>query len=216
MLVQRVTLADAFDAAAKFVPAGHIGTFDDDKIDPKKDLHLVDPKELPETAMVQIAAIAPTGPNPTMPQQKPADAVQGPGGGYFTPGKQLVAEVTHPQEIRIDRARLNDPDLENEVTEALRAVAEKRGVPFTDIRGAVSLGVDNTADAVARKASGEGEGAEGDAKLVDGTVKEITADLGGKTDGQLGAMLAAENAREKPRAGVVSAIEQEQASRKAQ
>jgi hypothetical protein len=53
-----------------------------------------------------------------------------------------------------------------------------------------------------------------DDKLVAGTVPEVTADLGGKTDDELNAMLAAENDREKPRAGVLKAIEAEQTARK--
>ena len=197
-MVQRVALETSFDATGKLVPAGHLGTFDEALIDPEKDQHLVDPSELPPTAMVQIAAIAPTGPNPQAPQQLPPGAVQGPGGGYFTPGKQLVGEVTRTAEDRIDNAGLADPDLETEVTEALAAIAEKRGLSVSDVQLA-GMGISNAGRTTSTASS--------DAS-VDGTVADVTADLGGKTDEQLNAMLAAEKDG-KNRTGVTNAIQAE-------
>jgi hypothetical protein len=194
-LVQMVTLAAAFDATGKYVPEGHIGTFDTDKIT-EKDKHLVDPGELPGTAMVQISPIAPTGPNPTTPQQLPADAIQGPGGGYFTPGKQLVSEVTANAETRITGANLDKPELEAEVSEALARIAKDRGIALGDVQMA-AMGV--------APATTENN----DDKLVSGTVAEVTSDLGTKTDEQLNQLLAAENDREKPRVGVTNAIQAE-------
>lgn len=194
--VQRVTLLDAFDATGKYVPKGHIGTFDADKIE-DTDTHLVDPGELPGIATVQIAAIAPAGPNPTAPQQLPADAVQGPGGGYMIPGKNLVGEVTRPQEERIDQAGLGDPDLETEVSEALAKIAAKRGIAISDVSVAAM-------SAAAPASTGP----------ADGTVKEVTADLGGKTDEQLAQLRDAENAREGgARVSVTKAIDAELAKR---
>jgi len=190
-MVQRVALVNSFDALGKYVPEGHIGTFDDDKIT-DKDQHLVDPGELPPTAMVQIAAIAPTGPNPVTPQQLPPDAIQGPGGSYVVPGKQLVSEVTQPAEVRIDAAGLNEPGLEAEVSEALAKIAEKRGIALSASFGATG-----------------GQPGNADDALVEGTVKTVTADLGTKTDAELEAMRAAENDREAPRKGVLNAIQAE-------
>jgi len=207
-MVQRVALVNSFDATGKYVPEGHIGTFDEDKIT-EKDKQLVDPGELPGTAIVQIAAIAPTGPNPQQPQQLPPDAVQGPGGGYMIPGKQLVGEVTRTQEERIDQAGLGDKDLEAEVSEALRKIAEERGISMAEV-GVTALSATSGADAVAQQVRAENN----DDALVSGTVTEVTADLGTKTDDQLNAMLAAEKDREKPRVGVTNAIQAELDSRK--
>jgi hypothetical protein len=199
MLVQRLTMVNSFDATGKYVPEGHLGTFDDEKIT-DTDKHLVDPGELPgDTPMVQIAAIAPTGPNPTVPQQLPPDAVQAPGGGYVVPGKQLVGEVTRRQEERIDQAGLGNPEIEAEVSEALRKIAEKHGISMA------TLGLGATAPVAPADAILENNN---DA-LVNGTVPQVTADLGTKTDDQLNAMLAAEKDREKPRAGVTNAIQAE-------
>lgn len=53
-----------------------------------------------------------------------------------------------------------------------------------------------------------------DNALVEGTVADITADLGGKTNDELATIRAQEVDREKPRKGVISAIDAELASRK--
>jgi hypothetical protein len=122
-LVQKLTTIDAFDARGVLVPAGHVGAFDPDKIT-DKDTHLHDIGDMPPSVPVEIAAIAPTGPNPTQPQQLPADAVQGPGGTYVLPGKTLVGEVTNPAGQRIDDAGLRDADAENEVSARLADIMD--------------------------------------------------------------------------------------------
>jgi len=208
-MVQRVSLVNAFDATGKYVPEGHIGTFDEDKIT-DKDKHLVDPGDLPATVAVQIAAIAPTGPNPVTPQQIPPDAVQGPGGNYVTPGKTLVGEVTRSADQRIGDAGLDQPGLENEVSEALAKIAAERGIAFSAVAGAVPT-ASSGADAVARSVTTENNN---DDALVNGTVKSVTADLGTKSNEELAKMRAAENDREQPRKGVLSAIDEELDARK--
>lgn len=193
--VQKLALQDSFDARGVFIPAGHIGSFDADKIEPEKDKHLIDPGELGEPAMVQISVIAPTGPNPVTPQQLPPGAVQGPAGTYLTPGKVLVSEVTKTAEQRIEEPRLDDVDREDEVNKALASAAENAGVtigPATTTIPGTAPALENNNDA-----------------LVDGTVAEVTADLGTKTDAELTQMRAAEVDRERPRRGVISAIDAE-------
>lgn len=186
--VQKLVTADSFDAQGVLVPAGHIGTFDDARINGEEE-HLHDVGDF-QPARVQISPIAPTGPNPTMPQQIPTDAVQGPGGSYLTPGKVLVAEVTQPQEQRIDGAGLADADAENEATQTINDIMGQAGG-----RGATTGNADDA--------------------LVAGTVADVTADLGTKTDDELRAIRAAENDREKPRAGVLTAVDAELAARAA-
>ena len=184
--VQMLATEPSFDANAVLVPAGHIGTFDADRLNGKeKHLHALKDEYIP--ARVEMSALGPTGPNPTAPQQVPADAVQGPGGGYFVPGKQLVGEVTNPAGQRLDDAGLRDSSHEAANTAAL---ADVMGTAST-----TSTGNDDDA-------------------LVGGTVAEVTASLGTKTDAELTQMRAAEVDREQPRKGVLSAIDAEVKARK--
>lgn len=187
--VQKFVTEDSFDANGVLVPAGHVGLFDEERLS-GKEKHIHDVGEMPPSVPVEMAAIAPTGPNPRTPQQIPADAVQGPAGEYFLPGKHLVGEVTNPQETRIDDAGLRDPDAEAAVDEKLTEIMD---------------GANSTAGTTAGNA---------DDALVAGNVAEVTADLGTKTDEQLAAIRAAETDREKPRAGVLNAIDEELEARK--
>lgn len=175
--VQKLVTSDSFDARGVLVKAGHIGVFNTETLN-GKEKHLKDVGDF-EPARVEIAAIAPTGPNPQTPQQLPSDAVQGAGGQYLQPGKILVAEVTNPKEDRIDAVNLRDPDAEAKVTEALSDVMDTD--PDRQLR---------------------------DEARVDGTVKEITKDLGSKTDDELRELQTAERA-DKKRAGVLNAIQDE-------
>lgn len=197
--VQMLATEPSFDANAVLVPAGHIGTFDADRLTGKeKHLFPVDKDFVP--AVVEMAAISPTGPNPTAPQQIPPNAVQGPGGGYMIPGKRLVGEVTNPAEDRIDNANLRDADHEAANTEALAEVMDTPNpgaAATTAVAGAGTAGTENSDDA-----------------LVDGTVAEVTANLGTKTDAELAQMRAAEVDREQPRKGVLKAIDAETEARK--
>lgn len=128
--VQKLVTADSFDARGVLVKAGHIGVFDTDKLN-GNEKNLRDVGDF-EPAVVEIAAIAPTGPNPTTPQQLPPDAVQsGAGGGYVAPGRTLVAEVTNPAEDRIDAAGLRDPKAEAKVTETLAGIMDEDNADTT-------------------------------------------------------------------------------------
>lgn len=145
--------------------------------------NLADAEGFPAPATVEIAAIAPTGPNPTMPQQLPPDALQTAAGTYVQPGAELVAEITAPGEVR-SAGR----------TEADSTAQE-------DIANLMS------------EARGPADNQNNDDALVAGTVADVTANLGAKTDEELTALRAAEVDREKPRKGVISAIDAEVAAR---
>lgn len=119
-LVAKLALKDSFDATATFVHAGQIGTFDTELLNGDEE-HLQDVGSF-QPAVVQISPIAPTGPNPTAPQQIPHDAVQTAGGGYAIPGKVLVGEVTVAGE---QRAAQVDGGDENKVSEMLAKAAAK-------------------------------------------------------------------------------------------
>jgi hypothetical protein len=147
--------------------------------------NLADAEGFPAPATVEIAAIAPTGPNPTMPQQLPPDALQTAAGTYVQPGAELVAEITAPGEVR-SAGR----------TEADSTAQEDIANLMSEARGAAAGDQNNDDDA-----------------LVAGTVADVTANLGAKTDEELTALRAAEVDREKPRKGVISAIDAEVAAR---
>lgn len=178
--VQKLVTADSFDARGVLVPAGHVAVFDEGRLNGDEE-HIKDVGDFRE-AVVEIAPIAPTGPNPKIPQQVPPDAIQAPGGDYYLPGKRLVAEVTDPQEQRIDQPGLRDAENEANVDATL-----------ADVMG----------------------GAPAPAVSTAGTVKEVTADLGTKTDDQLREMRAAEEG-DKNRATVLAAIDKELEGRASQ
>lgn len=194
-MVQRLVSAASFDASGTLVPEGHIGTFDEDKLtnDAGKEApHLHEVGDF-EPALVEVAPIAPTGPNPKIPQQIPPGAVQAPDGTYRIPGKVLVGEVTDPAGARIDDRRLRDVEHEDKVNETLE-----------DIMGPESTGF-------AQPGTGEASAAM---PATDGTVATITADLGTKTDAELTDILASERAKGAPRKGVINAVEAELDNRK--
>lgn len=202
--VAKLVTEDSFDAVGKLVPAGQIGTFDAETLSGKEP-HLHDVPSEPQP-VVEISAIAPTGPNPTVPQQLPPDAVQLPGGGYGRTGAVLTAERTLPEEER--RAGLTDPgdDAEGKYLEKLQeAEAETARLKAEIAR------LQNGAEQPSSKPEGNA-----DDDLVAGNVADIVADLGGKTDEELEALRAAEMDREKPRKGVLSGIKDEQAKRTSQ
>lgn len=185
--VQKIVTEDSFDSLGKFVSAGHVGTFEEEHLNGKEP-HLVDLSGQAPVATVEIAPITVTGPNPTVPQQIPPDALQSSSGLYVQPGKVLVAEVTRPEAERT--ALISTPEEEAAATEELSNILDEAG-------------------------SGEVGSANIDNDLVEGTVADVTADLGSKTDDQLAAIEAQEKDREKPRSGVLKAIEAERESRAA-
>lgn len=220
-LVQKLVTEDSFDATGSFVPAGRIGAFDPETLTGKEP-HLHDVGDF-KPAVVEMSALSPTGPNPTTPQQIPPDALQTAGGGYARAGATLVSEVTQDDDQRFaDRqAEKDGKDTEGQMAEALREAREEtarvraenealRASRETTDRSTLA----NVSMADVMGGAGSTTGNADDA-LVSGTVADVTADLGGKSDADLAKMEAAENDREKPRAGVLKAIEAERESRKA-
>src|SRR6478735_11260923 len=59
------------------------------------------PSDINHEAVVEISAIAPSGPNPQNPQQLPVGAHQTPA-GYVQDGAKLVSEVTNLAEQRFE------------------------------------------------------------------------------------------------------------------
>lgn len=81
----------------------------DDKLVKDEDTHLEKFDGSTVLPRVQVSPVAPTGPNPTAPQQIPPDAGQTVR-GFEQPGAQLVGEVTQPEKQRIAAALLDDED----------------------------------------------------------------------------------------------------------
>jgi hypothetical protein len=133
-------------------------------------------------AVVEVSAIAPTGPNPKNPQQIAPDVVQTTE-GYVQHGATLVGEVTLPEKQRIEIVGI-DPDstVQADVAKAL-------------------------ADADAKDA-----GKNVDNAGTEGTVPEISARVAEMDAAALDSLYAAENDREVPRKGVISAIEARRAA----
>jgi hypothetical protein len=176
-LVQRLVTENSFDDTGTFREVGMIGAFKPENAneDHQKTLDGYVPP------VVEMAAVGPTGPNPTAPQQIPPDGFQTAGGGYAQPGKVLVGEVTKQAEDRL--AGITSPEDEAKATEQLKEAL------LEDSKSA---------------------------ELVQGTVPEIAATLGGKTDEELAAMKAQEIDNERPRKGVLAAIDAELEARAAQ
>lgn len=128
--VQKMVTERSFDAMGALIQEGQIGTFDENRLTGKEP-HIF---AVGDTApvFVEQSAIAPTGPNPTVPQQIPPDAVQGPGGAYVRPGVVLVAERTMDADQRLaDRLKEGDTsegDLRDELRRMDARTAEIRAL----------------------------------------------------------------------------------------
>lgn len=109
----------------RFVPAGFI-------VEVSDDLQISGNFEKVEGAgqpvdVIQMSAIAPTGPNPTAPQQIAPDHIQSVE-GYVKPGARIVGEVTLPAEQRIEIVGLDsNTGTEAEADEALVKVRANGG-----------------------------------------------------------------------------------------
>lgn len=152
-----------------------------DEIDYDKETSSAHVVEAPEgvdgTAVVEVSAIAPTGPNPQNPQQLPPDGYQTPA-GYGQAGAKLVGEVTLPEKQRIQVVGIDrEDDTQAKVTEALEEAD-------TDAQRDANLPNDGT----------------------EGTVADVAARAADLDEAGLAELEARENDREKPRKGVLDAI----------
>jgi hypothetical protein len=116
-----IAKADTFTKAGRYVKRGQTLSADEIDFDAEKSkAHVMEaPEGIDGTAVVEVSAIAPTGPNPQLPQQIPTDAVQTPT-GYEQAGATLVGEVTLPEKQRIEVVGIDkEDDTQAKVTEAL-------------------------------------------------------------------------------------------------
>lgn len=199
-IVQKLVTEDSF-VNGVLVPAGHMASFDTALLNGKEP-HIHDADGMP-TAVVEMSAIGPSGPNPVAPQQISPDTVQGPGGGYFRPGAMIVGEATKDADVRL-RDRMKEGDTSEGDMAKLLEEANKETARLRAELAARSNGVAPAATT-----------ANDDDDLVAGNVSDIVATLGEKTDEELDALRSAELDREKPRKGVTDAIKAERAKRSA-
>lgn len=168
---------DAFTKTGKYVRRGQViqeNEVDYDSEDENSPF-IEAPSGLNTEAVVEMSAIAPTGPNPQNPQQIPTGTYQTEA-GYVQDGAKLVGEVTQPEKQRIAIVGLDkDDNTQAQVVETLeKADREQGNLP--------------------------NEGTEG-------TVAEVSARVADMDEAGLAELEARENDREKPRVGVMSAIE---------
>jgi hypothetical protein len=175
-------------------PRGSVVSIDDSLVKEGQRNLIAIEGDIVDPPAIQISPVAPTGPNPTAPQQIPPDATQTIR-GYEQPGARLVGEVTLPAEERLEAAQLLD---DGDTTQ--QELVEK--LPRPESRAAVAQ----------REARGQ-SGQNDDDALVAGNADEVTADLDQKSDAELEQLRAAESDRERPRKGVISAIDKEVARR---
>ncbi len=164
-----------FTKAGRYVERGQLlDSSEIDYVEGESDNVIEAPSGVEDVAVVEISAIAPTGPNPQNPQQLPIGAHQTPA-GYVQDGARLVGEVTNKAEQRfeiIDR----EADTQALVTEALE-------------------NADNNVDNAG----------------TEGTVADVSARAADLDADGLDQLEKAENDREVPRKGVLSAIEKRRA-----
>lgn len=176
-----------FTAAGKYVEKG--GLISEDELVPQKDSSeeeetkpadpysgfIEAPSGVDHKPVVQVAAIAPTGPNPTAPQQLPPGAVQTVE-GYAIGGATLVGEQALPEAKRVEIVGDADDDAQGKIVEKINAAVAGEGMNVSN------------------------EGTEG-------TVADVSARIADMDAAALDQLEKAENDREKPRKGVLDAIE---------
>lgn len=183
----KIARIDTFTKANRFVPRGGVLYEDEIDTDGNTDNVIEADDVTEERAVVQVSAIAPTGPNPVNPQQIPPDAEQTTE-GYVQLGARLVGEVTVPEKQRIEVVGIDpEDDTQGKVQEALDE-AEREG----------------------RNPNAAGNRGNDDDDLVSGTVDDVTGRISADTsEAELRRLRAAEEDRERPRRGVLSAIDAE-------
>lgn len=114
-----IATQDTFTKAGRFISRGQPVSSDEVDYDENSSNLIEAPAGIDHLAVVQVSAIAPTGPNPTAPQQIAPDVVQTTD-GYVQAGARLVGEVTLPQEQRIEIVGIDpEDDTQAKVTQAL-------------------------------------------------------------------------------------------------
>ena len=113
-----IATIDTYTKAGRFVPKG--STVDSAEVDfDENSTNLIKaPAGVDGLAVVQISAIAPTGPNPQNPQQIAPGTVQTEA-GYVQDGARLVGEVTVPEKQRFEVISDADDETQALVTQAI-------------------------------------------------------------------------------------------------
>jgi hypothetical protein len=121
--VQKLTTKDTFTKEGAFVPRGHPIMVDSDDLN-GNERNLIDYDGSIERSVVEMAAVAPTGPNPTRPQQVPVNAVETIE-GFVVPGAVLVGEVTASADERLDKSGISAENTgQSDIAAALMADAD--------------------------------------------------------------------------------------------
>ncbi len=134
-----IATQDTFTKAGRFVSRGQ--TVSSEEVDYNEDSEnlMEAPTGIDKMAVVEVSAIAPTGPNPKNPQQIAPDVVQTVE-GYVQSGAVLVGEVTLPEKQRIEIVGIDkDDDTQAKVQEAL-ADNDRKGSDLSNepVNGSVS------------------------------------------------------------------------------
>lgn len=157
-LVEKVTTRDTFTQSGELVPAGTRITVDEAKLGDaarpearaEDDFsNLVDPGEGAEVVIAAVAPIAPTGPNPTVPQQL-APGTRQTAAGYQNGDQFLTAEgsklakhagkalsageeaVVEEEGVQRTQSSNDAPALSGMTKDELIATAEAEGVDLSD------------------------------------------------------------------------------------
>lgn len=126
-----IATADAFGKDANFIAKGQVVSADAVDWKDGDPGFIAAPSGINANAVVEVSAIAPTGPNPKNPQQIAPGTVQTVG-GYVENGATLVGEVTAPVKVRITDAGIDkDDDTQAKITEAVAEAAAKDAKPKT-------------------------------------------------------------------------------------
>lgn len=140
-VIQKVLTTPTF-IGGSLHPAGDLVTINPDHFvdedgekvdldDQKKFPNLADVGDVPVLRPTAVAPIAPTGPNPTMPQQVPPGSMQVPGG--YANGEALLVADGHPAlaEMQAGADDLN-ADVEEEAVTRLSGTAQDTGTAGTN------------------------------------------------------------------------------------
>ena len=133
-----LTTQDTFTKAGRFVSKGQPISSEEVDFDENSTNLIEAPKSLQGAQpVVEISAIAPTGPNPLNPQQIAPDVYQT-AAGYEQAGVRLVGEVTKPEKQRITIVGIDNEAAQNaqaDVNEALEKDAEEKSNAALDHDG---------------------------------------------------------------------------------
>jgi hypothetical protein len=206
---QKVTTTPFFDQTGTLRPAGVIVNIDTDKMDISTDEkgrsntpNLAEPGEAPVLLPTEVAAIGPTGPAPTMPQQVPPGSMQMTDG--YANGEALLVAQGRPgfAEMQASAEEQNE-GVEEEAVMRLSATEQTAG---TAGAGDAEFGTQNGTNGTETGSTGRGEPFNAET-FIGRTLDEISDDeIAALSDEDRAAAIAAEQDREKPRVGLLRAL----------